>query len=681
MMKKVLITFVLLSALLSLNAQEEKMKDDFVEQIEAIAERYESQVDMTDLAERLYDLLEKPVIINSGDPEEILRIPFINEIQAYNLAGYVVSYGDIFSLNELLAVDGFTKQNIKELKPFVSLESSSKTEKINFKNLFSRSKNRLFLRYQRVLEQQKGYLSEDGKKPVYAGDANKYYLRYNLQSKYLKIGVTAEKDAGEKLFSKNNSLGIDFLSLHAYYRGNKMIRTIALGDYHLRFGQGLTLWSGLSFGKSSNAFNVKKFGTGITRNSSANENAFLRGAATEISINRFRIYVFASQNNLDASVDTLDGEEINFNTIQESGFHRTKSELTNKDILKQQLLGGRFAYKGDNYTIGITGFSTKYDFDKLPPIEPYKYFEFRGNNLQNYGIDFHTVYRNFVFFGEGAYSSNGGLAAIGGLQSMLSQQLYFSLIYRNYGKEYANYFSNAFAEGSKSQNEEGLYLGTQILLHKRWTLNGYADFYHFPWLKFSVDAPSKGRDYLAQLNFSPSRKSDFYLRVKNEKKESNGTTNNDRIDPIISKTKTSIRFHSSLRISSKLTLKSRSEIVYTEKTGKKQREGFLLYQDVNYKFSEKVSTHFRYAIFDTYSYDERIYAYENDVLYAFSIPAYYYSGNRIYFLIKYQLSSNIDFWAKIASSIYSNKETTGSGNDETSVPHKTEVRFQIRVKF
>ena len=108
----------------------------------------------------------------------------------------------------------------------------------------------------------------------------------------------------------------------------------------------------------------------------------------------------------------------------------------------------------------------------------------------------------------------------------------------------------------------------------------------------------------------------------------------------------------------------------------------LVYQDVSYKFkSFPLNLSFRYALFDTDTYNAKLYAYENDVLYSFSIPAYYYKGTRTYLTARYQVSRNIDVWLRAAQWFYNNQESVSSGLNEIKGQSKTEVKAQIRIKF
>jgi len=105
--------------------------------------------------------------------------------------------------------------------------------------------------------------------------------------------------------------------------------------------------------------------------------------------------------------------------------------------------------------------------------------------------------------------------------------------------------------------------------------------------------------------------------------------------------------------------------------------GYLVYQDVIYKpKSSPFSFSFRYGLFDTDSYSSRIYAYENDVLYSFSIPAYYNRGVRTYLTTRYQFRKGIDLWLRYAITYFENIDTIGSGLEEIECNHRSDIKIQ-----
>jgi hypothetical protein len=87
------------------------------------------------------------------------------------------------------------------------------------------------------------------------------------------------------------------------------------------------------------------------------------------------------------------------------------------------------------------------------------------------------------------------------------------------------------------------------------------------------------------------------------------------------------------------------------------------------------------AYFNTDSYDSRIYAYENDVLYAVSFPAYYGKGWRYYLIGKMPISRNLDAWIRLAQTNVSDRATIGSGTSEIDGNRKTDLKVQLKYSF
>ena len=84
------------------------------------------------------------------------------------------------------------------------------------------------------------------------------------------------------------------------------------------------------------------------------------------------------------------------------------------------------------------------------------------------------------------------------------------------------------------------------------------------------------------------------------------------------------RFNFRFEISNKIHLKSRIEYLTIHKKNAPTESGMLIVQDILYRpKSSPIHLALRYALFDTESYNSRIYSFENNALYVFSVPANY----------------------------------------------------------
>ncbi|MEZ5195671.1 MAG: hypothetical protein R2764_04530 [Bacteroidales bacterium] len=388
---------------------------------------------------------------------------------------------------------------------------------------------------------------------------------------------------------------------------------------------------------------------------------------------------------MDASIiaaDSLNGEEAYISSLQESGLHRTPNELLKKDAINTTAIGGNLSLRLSRFKIGLTSYYSKLGRNLNPDTKPYNQFRFRGAENLNTGIDYSFLIKGVSFFGEMAISQNGGFAQIHGLTAFLHPRLTLTLLYRNYQKEYQNFFSNAFAEGNENANEKGFYTGLRFSVFRKWILTGYLDVFSFPWLKYSTDAPSNGYEFLVQIENNVSDKLFLHFRFLQQNKQINSAYSEGMISQLTNTRKNNFRFFIEYGVSPSIVLKNRLEYIFYLKGSDYKGNGYLVYQDVLWRPpAGKFSVVFRYALFDTDSYDERLFAYENDVLYAFTIPAYYYKGSRSFLLVQYKMSTKLQFWFRIGHTFTGNQQTIGTGLDEIDGNTKTEIKLQMRLRL
>ena len=185
-----------------------------------------------------------------------------------------------------------------------------------------------------------------------------------------------------------------------------------------------------------------------------------------------------------------------------------------------------------------------------------------------------------------------------------------------------------------------------------------------------------------QLTYKPKRSDEFYIRFRRETKDENDSSIDDFIDSPVSEVRSYFRIHGSYKVSETIKLKTRMEWSTYDKGANPTEEGFLFFQDLQFKKLEwPVSLSLRYALYDMESYDSRIYAYENDLLYTWSVPAYYNRGSRFYIMAKWRMFRKTDLWVRYSRWAYNNVESISSGLNEISGPNKSELKLQLRIRF
>ena len=687
----------------------EAQKNLVIEQsIEFFASNAEDEdIDFTTLLDILSIYYDKPINLNGKKlNDDLIQLGLLSDFQINNLLNHIDKNGNIISVYELQAVPGFDLPTIRNLMPFVTVNADFYSPHTDVKELFENGGSELFIRYSRVLEQARGFEDisdldwEDSQNSHYLGSPDRLYMRYRF--KYLtnlSVGFTMEKDAGEtffgnqraeNLFGVNTQRGFDFYSGHLYLRNVGFIKALAIGDYQAQFGQGLNFWSGLAFGKSVNILTTKRNAVGLRPYTSVDENLFLRGAGMTVGFgDNIELTAFGSRKKIDANLsaalnDTIDNlDNITITSFQATGQHATIAELEDKDALEETIAGGRLAYVSRKFNLGFTGSYTMYGGDVSRTLQPYSQFQFNSNTNAVFGGDYSYIFKNFNLYGEFSRSANGGFAMVNGVLASLTPNFALSVLHRDYSRDYQNLKSVAFAESSTNVNEKGLFIGADAKLNKNWTISTYMDQFKFPWMRFQTDAPNtNGFDAVAQLRYKPSRSLDMYVRYRGRTKPKNTDFELDDITYVDTEDRDNYRFNIIYKVTKSVRLQSRIDYMTYERDGAEKEGGFLIFQDINVKpMSSPFSFSFRYAIFDTDGYNSRLYAYENDVLYYFAIPAYSGRGTRTYLTARYKVRRGIDVWLRYAQWFYNNQDSVGSGLNEIDGNRKSEVRALLVFKF
>lgn len=660
--------------------------DKWIEYVEEFAAAFEEE----EAAETLYTELsyraEHPFDLNRVTGEELKGLPFLSDTQIEGLLKHRERNGAFLSLYELKGVEALDFQTIELLAPFLHIgEQPVYKRPITVKNLLKYGSNELLIRYDQGFQQKQGYGSfpdsilQRYPNRKYLGEPFYTSLRYAYTfGQQIQFGMTAEKDAGEPFWNRRHK-GYDFYSAHLLLKDiNGWLKTLAAGDYKISFGQGLVVSNDFSPSRNAIVAQAERRTNGFRRHFSTNENNFFRGIAATAQWRRWELSLFYSRRRQDAGVDS----SLTFTSLKTDGLHRLPRDWEKRHTLRLQSYGGNLRYLTEHFHIGLTALSASFSPYRMEPEEqPYTRFYFRGSRMVNISVDYLLKNERIKLYGETARSQNGAWATLNALQWSPVSYLSLLLLHRYYDQRYHALFGNAFSQGGTVRNEQGTYIGLQVVPFAHWAVAAYADLFRFPWVKYGVDAPSSGSEAMAQVTFTPHPSLSTYLRYKYRKKEKNSPAGESTPLRIQSYVQQRLRGQLRWQPAPGWELKSAAEGIRYMTAGQRS-QGMLLSQSVGWiPTAVPLRADLYAAWFHTDSYDSRLYSYERNLLYVFNVPFLYGHGLRSTVLLRWDLPPHLSLSTKLAHTHYFDRETIGSDAETIAGRSKTDLYLLLRWKF
>ena len=621
--------------------------------------------------EELSNRLQEPVNLNSATREQF---PFLSDIQIEHLLAYIYIHGQMETIYELQLVEELDRQTIQYLLPFVCIKAINNEPAFRWKTMLKDAgrygKNEVITRIDIPFYKRKGYEHTYLGPSVY--NSVKYTFRYRDQ---LYAGGVAEKDAGEPFAALHNRYGYDYYSFYLLLQNCGRLKSLAVGNYRLSFGQGLVMSTDYLMGKTIYASSFNNRSTGIKRHSSTDEYNYFRGVATTVALTkRLSVSAFYSHRNMDGVV--TDGE---ITSVYKTGLHRSRKEADKKNLLTSQLTGGNVSYQQNHIRLGITGVYYVFNRPYEPELTGYSKYNIHGNHFYNLGIDYAYRWRRFSFQGETAIGKQGW-ASLNRLQYSPVQDIQFILIHRFYSYDYWAMYAHSFGEGSTVQNEQGYYVGLETTPFSHWRFFVSFDLFSFPWKKYRINKPSRGTDGLIQATFTPRTNLSMYLKYRYKQKERDLTGSKGTLTLPI--------FHHQLRYRLNYSLNdvfsSRTTLDYNHfhSQDRAATKGYQVTQMISSQLPwTRLFADVQGSYFCTDDYDSRVYVSEKGLLYTFYTPSFQGRGFRCAVRLRYELNKHWLFITKFGETIYLNRNEIGSGNDLIFGNKKADVQMQLRIKF
>ena len=635
------------------------------QQLEDMTEAQEGETEDDSDLQALDHYRRHPVDLNTVQAADLEPFPFLNATLINSFIRYRELFGSFTGIYELQAVPGWGFGAAARLAPYARAGTDANLAPLRP----LKGEHQFVMRLSGQLEKAAGYGTGE-----YPGSPLKIFFRYRYQFRNrLQWGLTAEKDAGETFFSGGQGRGFDFYSAHIFYRGSGILRSLVLGDYIVNLGQGLVHWQGLAMGRGGDPAGIKRQSPVLRPYTSAGEFNFLRGAGAHFGWRRWTATLFFSMRKQDAN---LSDREIS--SFLSSGYHRTVAERSTRANVGVVTAGGNIGFSRGSWRWKLNFAGYRFSLPLKRKEDPYQLYAPYGRQWMNASIDHSFTRNNLHLFGEWAVDKRKNLAVLQGALLSLHRDADLAILFRRLPPGYQSVYGNAFNLNTLPSNETGLYLGFDFRLSQAVRILPYADLHRFPWLKFRVDAPSSGQELGVQLVYSPSRVTQLLVRLRYREREMNGGAAVSRPLALHRQTNLRVSFSQSLHRSWRV----RSRIELTAVNNGEDQEGFLFYADLLFKPLQKpYSLIFRFTAFETGGYESRVYAFENQVLYSYSIPALYGRGTRYYVVGDLDLGRNLKLWGRVARTHYAEGGPEAGGRDGTDSRNRTEWTVQVRRIF
>jgi hypothetical protein len=648
--------------------------------VEAVLETLEDAAAGEALAERLAELRARPLDLNIAEADALADLPGVSLLLAERIIRYRDAQGGFQSLPELMQVPGVSEDLYGAIRPFLTLGATTAPARRraspypavpSWRVLRQDLRTDLVQRYARRLDSlDTGHL----------GDPARLLTRVRVSSRdRLTFALGLDKDPGERFVWRPDagSYGYDYVSAGLALRRWGRFDAVVVGDFVASFGQGLVLARVGAMGKGRDATRgVARTGPGLNLHGSSEENRFFRGAGASVQVlPGLSLTAFGSMRTLDASPTA---DSLGVSSIGTSGLHRTPSELARKDYLHERTWAAVLRLRRGRVDAGLLYAAASFDPPLQPGTAPFDRYRLRGASYGAASAFGRVLVGPALAFGEAARSQGGAVAATGGVLVGLGQAGEVVVAARHYDRAFQAPHGEAFGErGGPAVNERGVYAGVRLRPSRTVTATAYADSYRFPYLRFNTYRPTEGFDVLVSVEHRPRRWLQYYVLARHEQKEESMRTRDAlgrELRTVAPQARASLRLHGAYDFSRRLTLRARVEGVrFTPQAGEAEY-GVLLYQDVHMVPVRGLALEMRLATFRTESYDARVYAYEYDVRYSFSVPALSGEGTRSYVLARYDLSRRLRAEARYS--------TTSIEPDRGAAPAPVrDVRVQVIVRF
>ena len=577
----------------------------------------EGEAPLEEVQEELLELASYPINLNQTTADELSKLRFLSDeqIDAILLYQYQHPFQDIY---ELQLIDCLKDYEIRNMLPFVEVKptpypSLKLGEKMYFREVFHYAKHEMTLRM------DARNIEDFEGDPMYG----KLRYRFNYRNR-VQAGVSVLRRQGDKAIEQEG----DRWDYGGYIQLKDIgpMKTIVAGNYQASFGYGLVVGSPFKRGKSAYIQSTATTDEGLKKYSSVgNSYNYFHGVGATARVSRW------------ADV---------------SAFYSLRR---GKEEAWQHVVGVNATGRWKRLKVGVTAMET---------IEASS-SQFRERSQASYsleakrreakgamGVNARWNKGKVDIWGEVATSHGNkwGVGVITGVRYRPISDMNLLAIYRYYSPEFDNVYANSLCSWSRMKDEHGGYLGVEYNRLKNWQLSAFGDVW------------KTGFETMAQADFIPQKNYRMHTRFRVKRKDEKDTY--------------SLRWNMVYEFGQwKMKTQADGNMVQAEG---EWTYGWSVLQDVEYRFADvPIVLQLRAQAFDAREWNNRVYIYENDVLYAYAIPFVYGLGGRFWLNARYKINDIFSVYLRVSETIY--QSAWAMEHDKKG--SRTDVHALLRVKL
>ena len=574
----------------------------------------EDEILQEDVQEQLMNIAANPINLNNTNADELAELMFLSDEQIDAILMYQYEHG-FKDIYELQLIYCLKDYEIRNLLPFVEVKGDRLEAK--GKDMYFREVFH-YAKHEMTLRVDARNIEDFEGDPMYG----KLRYRFNYRNR-VQAGVTAMMAASDGRLAMG-----DRWDYGGYIQLKDIgsMKTVVAGNYQASFGYGLVVGSPFKRGKSAYIQSTATTDDGLKKYSSVGDSYnYFHGVGATARV--------SSWADVSAFYSLRKGKEEAWNHVvgvnATGRWNRLKVGITAVETI--EATSSQFRERSQaSYSLevkrrdvsGVMGVNARWNMGKVD------------------------------IWGEVATSHGNkwGVGVITGVRYRPISDVNLLAIYRYYSPEFDNVYANSLCSWSRMKDEHGGYLGVEYNRLKNWQLSAFGDVW------------KTGFETMAQADFIPQKDYRMHTRFRVKRKDEKDTY--------------SLRWNMVYEFG-QWKMKTQADGNMVQAKGA-WTYGWSVLQDVEYRFSKvPIVLQFRAQAFDAREWNNRVYIYENDVLYAYAIPFVYGLGGRFWLNALYKINDTFSVYLRVSETIYQNAWAMEHNKNCT----RADVHALLRVKL